>query len=160
MRRSGKRWQMYINGLDEIDNKILGLLIENARLTYSEIGERVGLSRVAVKNRVAALEEQGIIQGYHADVNPLEAPKTLTFVAVIKTKADSYDLISDALEQEPCVVTLCKMSGDNVLHAICVADTMAEMSNFAWRVRNKYEGLLSFSAQMVWEIKKGSVLPK
>ncbi len=150
---------MHINGLDEIDNQIINLLIEDARLTYSEIGERVGLSRVAVKNRIAALEEQRIIKGYHADVNPMEAPKMMTFVAVIKTRADSYDLISDALEQETCVVTLCKMSGDNMLHAICVADSMAEMSNFAWRVRNKYEGLLSFSAQMVWEIRKGSVLP-
>ena len=150
---------MHINGLDEIDNQIINLLIADARLTYSEIGEKVGLSRVAVKKRVAALEEQGIIKGYHADVNPMEAPKMMTFVAVIKTRADSYDLISDALEQEACVVTLCKMSGDNILHAICVADSMADMNNFAWRVRNKYEGLLSFSAQMVWEIKKGSVLP-
>lgn len=150
---------MHINGLDEIDNQIINLLIADARLTYSEIGEQVGISRVAVKKRVAALEEQGIIKGYHADVNPMEAPKMMTFVAVIKTRADSYDLISDALEQEACVVTLCKMSGDNILHAICVADSMADMNNFAWRVRNKYEGLLSFSAQMVWEIKKGSVLP-
>ena len=150
---------MHINGLDEIDNRIINLLIADARLTYSEIGEKVGISRVAVKKRVAALEEQGIIKGYHADVNPMEAPKMMTFVAVIKTRADSYDLISDALEQEACVVTLCKMSGDNILHAICVADSMADMNNFAWRVRNKYEGLLSFSAQMVWEIKKGSVLP-
>ena len=150
---------MHINGLDEIDNQIINLLIADARLTYSEIGEKVGVSRVAVKKRVAALEEQGIIKGYHADVNPMEAPKMMTFVAVIKTRADSYDLISDALEQEACVVTLCKMSGDNILHAICVADSMADMNNFAWRVRNKYEGLLSFSAQMVWEIKKGSVLP-
>ena len=151
---------MHINGLDEIDNQIINLLIADARLTYSEIGEKVGISRVAVKKRVAALEEQGIIKGYHADINPMEAPKMMTFVAVIKTRADSYDLISDALEQEACVVTLCKMSGDNILHAICVADSMADMNNFAWRVRNKYEGLLSFSAQMVWEIKKGCVLPK
>ena len=150
---------MHINGLDEIDNQIINLLVADARLTYSEIGDKVGISRVAVKKRVAALEEQGIIKGYHADVNPMEAPKMMTFVAVIKTRADSYDLISDALEQEACVVTLCKMSGDNILHAICVADSMADMNNFAWRVRNKYEGLLSFSAQMVWEIKKGSVLP-
>ena len=109
---------MHINGLDEIDNQIINLLIADARLTYSEIGEKVGISRVAVKKRVAALEEQGIIKGYHADVNPMEAPKMMTFVAVIKTRADSYDLISDALEQEACVVTLCKMSGDNILHAI------------------------------------------
>ena len=103
---------MYINDIDEINNQIINLLIENARLTYSEIGEKVGLSRVAVKNRITALEKLKIIKGYHAEVNPFEAPKAMTFVAVIRTKTDSYDLISDALMQESCVVTLCKMSGD------------------------------------------------
>ena len=47
---------MYLSGLDELDQKILTLLTGNARLSYSEIGERVGISRVAVKARMAALE--------------------------------------------------------------------------------------------------------
>ena len=46
---------MNINGLDEKDNQIVNLLIKNARLTYSEIGEQIGLTRVAVKNRVKVL---------------------------------------------------------------------------------------------------------
>ena len=36
---------MYLSGLDELDQKILQLLIENARYSYSEIGERIGVSR-------------------------------------------------------------------------------------------------------------------
>ena len=52
---------MYLSGLDELDQKILQLLIENARYSYSEIGERIGVSRVAVKSHINALEEQGII---------------------------------------------------------------------------------------------------
>ena len=151
---------MYISSLDDIDNKIINILMENARATYSQIGEKIGLSRVAVKNRISSLEKRGIIRGYYVDVNFNEIPKTMTFVAVIKTKVDSYDLIADALENESCVVTLCKLSGDNVLHAICVADTISEMNDFAWKIRNNYEGLLSFSAQMVWDVRKGSVLPK
>jgi DNA-binding Lrp family transcriptional regulator len=82
-----------------------------------------------------------------------------TFVAVIKTTAASYEEISEMLVKQPCVKTLCKMSGDNQLHAICVADDMNEMRNFAYRVRSFHEGVLSFSAQMVWEIIKGDVLP-
>ena len=37
---------MYLKGLDELDRKILDLLTQNARYTYSELGERLGLSRV------------------------------------------------------------------------------------------------------------------
>ena len=61
---------MYLSGLDELDQKILQLLIENARYSYSEIGERIGVSRVAVKSHINALEEQGIIEEYTAVINP------------------------------------------------------------------------------------------
>ena len=57
---------MKINGLDEKDNLIVSLLMKNARMSFTDIGEEVGLTRVAVKNRVKALEEKGVIKGYHA----------------------------------------------------------------------------------------------
>ena len=40
---------MYLDGLDELDQKIIQLLIENARISYSDIGKETGISRVAVK---------------------------------------------------------------------------------------------------------------
>ena len=51
---------MFLSGLDELDQKILELLIENARYSYSDIGEKVGISRVAVKARISAMEEKGV----------------------------------------------------------------------------------------------------
>ena len=56
---------MFLNGLDQLDQKIVELLIGNARMSYSEIGDQVGISRVAVKSRIQALEERGIIEGLH-----------------------------------------------------------------------------------------------
>jgi DNA-binding Lrp family transcriptional regulator len=105
------------------------------------------------------LEEKGIIKGYHADIDPVAAPQNLTFVAVIKTTPQSYDKITEILKNEPCVKTLCKMSGESQLHAICVANDFAQMQKFADRLNNCDIGLISFSAKMVWEIVKGSVLP-
>ena len=49
---------MYLDGLDELDQKIIRLLIENARISYSDIGEKTGISRVAVKARIQALEKK------------------------------------------------------------------------------------------------------
>ena len=48
---------MYLDGLDKLDQKIVELLIENARISYSDIGEKVGISRVAVKARIQAMEQ-------------------------------------------------------------------------------------------------------
>ena len=52
---------MFLDGLDQLDQNIIQLLMKNARMSYSEIGERVGISRVAVKMRIQALEKKGII---------------------------------------------------------------------------------------------------
>ena len=71
---------MQINGIDEKDNQIVNLLRRNARMTYSEIGEVVGLSRTAVKTRVSELEKSGIIKGYQAVIDPLESTAMMTFV--------------------------------------------------------------------------------
>ena len=47
---------MYLDNLDRIDRQLVELLLRNARMSYSDLGEAVGLSRVAVRARVAALE--------------------------------------------------------------------------------------------------------
>ena len=61
---------MYLDGLDELDQKIIRLLIENARISYSDIGEETGISRVAVKARSEALEKRGVIEEYTTIINP------------------------------------------------------------------------------------------
>ena len=51
---------MFLEGLDALDQKIIPLLIENARISYSYIGQQIGISRVAAKARIQALEQRGI----------------------------------------------------------------------------------------------------
>ena len=55
--------------LDETGWHILEALQENARLSFSELGQRVGLSSPAVAERVRRMEDAGIITGYRAEVN-------------------------------------------------------------------------------------------
>ena len=88
---SGTNGGYYVLKLsDNIDNTILNLLLNDARMSYSDIGEKVGLSRVAVKNRVAAMERSGIIKGYKAIIDPQCAPETMTFVMNIETKPEEF----------------------------------------------------------------------
>jgi len=56
--------------LDGVDRKIVALLQENAKLTFAEIGSDVGLSSSAIKRRVDRLEQDGVIVGYGARVDP------------------------------------------------------------------------------------------
>lgn len=53
---------MFLDGLDELDQKIVQLLIKNERMSYSDIRQKVGISRVAVKMRVQALEKKVLLK--------------------------------------------------------------------------------------------------
>ena len=55
--------------LDDTGWQILRTLQQNARLSFSELGQRVGLSSPAVAERVRRMEDAGIISGYHAEIN-------------------------------------------------------------------------------------------
>jgi Lrp/AsnC family transcriptional regulator, leucine-responsive regulatory protein len=55
--------------LDAIAWKIIESLQRNARVTFAELGRKVGLSTPAVAERVHRLEEAGVITGYHASIN-------------------------------------------------------------------------------------------
>ena len=56
-------------GLDCIDQKIISLLQENARMTLKEIASRVYLSSPAASARIDRLEKDGYITGFHASIN-------------------------------------------------------------------------------------------
>jgi Lrp/AsnC family transcriptional regulator, leucine-responsive regulatory protein len=56
-------------GLDAIDERILRMLEANGRASYEEVGRNVNLSANAVRGRVRALSERGVLRGIHADVD-------------------------------------------------------------------------------------------
>lgn len=57
--------------LDNIDRKIIDILLKNARIPAKEIAKEVFLSSPAVSARIKNLEKNGLITGYHAQINPL-----------------------------------------------------------------------------------------
>jgi Lrp/AsnC family leucine-responsive transcriptional regulator len=64
-----RRAALNVIDLDPIAWKILEALQHNARLSFAELGRKVGLSTPAVFERVRRLEEVGVIVGYHASLN-------------------------------------------------------------------------------------------
>lgn len=56
--------------LDKIDRNILRILQTDGRISFTELGEKVGLSTTPCTERVRRLEREGIIMGYNARLNP------------------------------------------------------------------------------------------
>lgn len=68
--------------LDELDLRIVDLLLRDARTPAAQIAEQIGLSRPAVADRLDKLERQGVIRGTTAVVDPSALGRTITaFVA-------------------------------------------------------------------------------
>jgi Lrp/AsnC family leucine-responsive transcriptional regulator len=69
--------------MDEVDTEIVDLLQADARLTQAQIAKKVGLSQPSVADRIRKLEEQRIITGYTARVDPRRLGKDITaFIGV------------------------------------------------------------------------------
>ena len=107
---------MQIEGLDTLDNMILEVIKENARLSYSEIGSKVGLSRVAVKNRMEALEKKGVIQGYHTIINTTKASEGIPFVIDIETVAERFQEVLDVLAADKYIRQVYGTTGNCKIH--------------------------------------------
>ncbi|WP_193310236.1 Lrp/AsnC family transcriptional regulator [Halorubrum halophilum] len=56
--------------LDETDREILRILQEDARTPFSEVARRIDMSSATVHDRVSRMEEAGVIDGYHASIDP------------------------------------------------------------------------------------------
>ena len=57
--------------LDKIDRAILDVLAHDGRISMTELGVRVGLSKTPVSARVRRLEANGVITGYRAELSPV-----------------------------------------------------------------------------------------
>src|SRR5262245_549714 len=58
------------NGLDEFGVRLLTALNENPRARVSELARQLGVSAPTVRDRIARLEESGVIRGYRLDIDP------------------------------------------------------------------------------------------
>ena len=123
---------MQIEGLDELDNKILSVIKDNARLSYTEIGDLVGVSRVSVKKRMDAMEEKGIIQGYKTVINVSKHPQSISFVVDIEAFPEEYQNVLDTLAEDVLLRQIYTTTGDCRIHAVGTAanvNTLEIISN-------------------------------
>ncbi len=85
----------YVVELDEFDRKILSILGRDGRITYTDLAQRVGLSKTPCQQRVKRLVESGLITGFRAIVDP--AKVGLDHVAFAEVKLS--DTREEALRQ-------------------------------------------------------------
>jgi Lrp/AsnC family transcriptional regulator, leucine-responsive regulatory protein len=98
--------------LDPTDWRILDELQRDGRLSYNQLARRVNLSAPAVAERVRRLEEQGVIAGYQARVDPGKAGLPLTAFIQMRCTPGRCLLQTSSADDLPEVVEVHKLSGE------------------------------------------------
>ena len=142
--------RMFLDGLDELDRKIVGLLIQNARMSYSDIGQQVGISRVAVKMRVQALEKKGIIEEYTTIINPQKLGGAVSCYFEIETAPESLSEVAEILRQNDTVTQIYRVTGRSKLHVHAVAASGEEMERLVCGTIDKLPGVTSCSCNIIF----------
>ena len=140
---------MFLEGLDALDQKIVSLLIENARMSYSDIAQRVGVSRVAVKMRVQALEKRGVIEGYTTIIDPQKISGAVSCYFEIETAPQSFAEVTDILNACDTITQIYRVTGKNKLHVHAVAASAEEMERLIREVVDPLPGVLDISTNII-----------
>lgn len=101
--------------LDKIDRNILRILQNDGRISFTELGEKVGLSTTPCTERVRRLEREGIIMGYNARLNPQHLKGSLLVFVEISLdykSGDTFEEFRRAVLKLPHVLECHLVSGD------------------------------------------------
>jgi Lrp/AsnC family leucine-responsive transcriptional regulator len=99
--------------MDAIDLAILATLVPDARITFSELADRIGLSGPSTAERVRRLEGEGVVTGYSATLNPEAVGADLAaFVSVTLSGPDARAAFFEAVRREPGVLELHHIAGE------------------------------------------------
>ncbi len=113
--------------LDVTGWEILRVLQEDARLSFSELGRRVGLSAPAVAERVRKLEEAGIIAGYHAQVRPEKMGYALMAFIRMESPGEKCEIVSAFVAELPEVLECHRVTGSDSFILKVIVSSVAHL---------------------------------
>ena len=99
--------------MDALDYKIIELLMTNGRVTWAELAANLGMSGPAIADRVRRLEEQGVIKGYTAILNPESVGYEMTaFISISIDRLEHRELFLSRVPEIPEVQECHHVAGE------------------------------------------------
>jgi len=106
--------------LDDTDRAILRELQRNARTPFSEIARRIDMSSATVHDRVKRMEEEGVIRGYHAAVEPAALGLDIEAYVGLRIQQGASETVLEKLEGVDAVQEVVLLTGelDAMMHIV------------------------------------------
>ncbi|MHA1914002.1 MAG: Lrp/AsnC family transcriptional regulator [Promethearchaeota archaeon] len=134
--------------LDDIDKNILRILQENARTSYREIQDRLGISIGTIHNRISKLKNEEIIEGYTLRLNNVKLGYKLTFLIRINVDGKHTEEILDDIKDIPEVCSIFHTTGEQSAALICRFRESEDVHSFI-RELNKKEYITRTNSNMI-----------
>jgi DNA-binding Lrp family transcriptional regulator len=137
--------------LDSLDRAILMILRENARQTYTEIGQRLNLAHSTIYDRVKKMEESGIIKNYAVVIDPKKmGVKMLTAIVTIFTDPKESERVAEKLANHKEVLeVLTSLSEELLIIAKIVAQDQEKLHSFIAKFVAPLPGVLRIRTSIV-----------
>ena len=114
----------------------MGLLADDGRMSFTDLGRATGLSTSAVHQRVRRLEERGVIKGYRAEIDPHALGLSLTaLISVSPLDPAAPDDVPDRLEHVPEIEACHSVAGKESYVLKVRVSTPADLEELLARIR-------------------------
>ncbi|MEK1897596.1 MAG: Lrp/AsnC family transcriptional regulator [Rhizobium sp.] len=127
------------NVIDDVDQKILEALAENARISLKELAQAAGLSSPSAAERLRRLEERGIIAAFTIDIDPAALGYPLQAIVRVRPLPGQLHVVQRIIQDTPQFVECDKVTGDDCFIARLVVRSMAELDTILDKVAEKAE---------------------
>lgn len=116
--------------MDNIDQKILNLLVEDGRRSYVEIAAELNLSRVAVRDRIRNMKEAGVIEKFTVVINSERVGKGVSAFFEVDCEPSSLVEVAHSLVEIPDVASCYQMTGPSTLHVHVLVEDFPDLERF------------------------------
>ena len=149
--------------IDHINEKILRELGRDGRISNRELSDRVGLSPSPCLRRLKALEAQGVIRGYHAEIDPDLYGLPITVFIRIRLEKHGEDVVNafeDKIRAMDNIVECHVMTGaSDYLLRVMVAD-LADYERFVRQQLQRVGGIASIDTSFAYgQVKRRAAFP-
>ncbi|MER9403585.1 Lrp/AsnC family transcriptional regulator [Mesorhizobium caraganae] len=125
--------------LDDLDRKLLDILVKDSRTSLKELAQQVGLSSPSVSERLRRLEERGVIRAFTVEIDPEALGYPLQAIVRIRPLPGKLHIVQQLIEEIPEFGECDKVTGDDCFVARLYVRSMSELDKLLDRIADKAE---------------------
>jgi len=125
--------------LDDLDRRIVEILVVDARISLKELAQRVKLSSPSVSERLLRLEERGVIRSFTVDIDPQAMGYTLQAIVRIRPLPGKLNAVQKLIEEIPEFSECDKVTGDDCFIGRLHLRSIAQLDQILDRITDKAE---------------------